>query len=199
MQNPASAVGQSLVRDFSKDAPMVSGEAAIEVVSYDPAWPARFDEERQDIRRVLGSWLAGPIEHIGSTAIPGIAAKPVIDIMAGVESLGASAAAIPAAATLGYCYFPYQPDLKHWFCKPSPNLRTHHLHLVPIGTPQWVRALAFRDYLRVDAKAAAEYETLKRRLAQTFKFDREAYTEAKSPFINAVTEKALASGYGGKR
>ncbi len=175
---------------------MTSRDAPIELVSYEATWPARFDEECAQLRRVLTPWLAGPIEHIGSTAIPGLAAKPVIDIMAAVNSLEDSRPAIAAATGLGYCYFPYQPELKHWFCKPSPAFRTHHLHLVPIGSPQWIRPIAFREYLRTHPDVAAEYEALKRRLAAEFRLDREAYTNAKSPFIDAVTDRALASGYG---
>lgn len=175
---------------------MTSPEAPIELVSYDVAWPARFEEECAQLRRALTPWLAGPVEHIGSTAVPGLAAKPVIDIMAGVDSLDGSRPAIAAAAGLGYCYFPYQAELKHWFCKPSPAVRTHHLHLVPIGSPAWIRPIAFRDYLRAHPNVAAEYEVIKRRLAEQFRFDREAYTNAKGPFIDAVTDKALASGLG---
>ena len=173
---------------------MTAPEAPIEIVSYDAAWPARFEEECAQLRRVLAPWLAGSIEHIGSTAIAGLAAKPVIDIMAGVGTLEGSRPAIDAASGLGYCYFPYQAELKHWFCKPSPAFRTHHLHLVPVGSPQWTRPIAFRDYLRAHPNVAAEYEALKWRLAAEFRFDREAYTDAKAPFINAVTDKALALG-----
>ena len=175
---------------------MAPTEAPIEIVPYDPSWPGRFEQERESLRQILSAWLAGPIEHIGSTAIPGLAAKPVIDIMAGVHSLEASRPAIEAAATLDYCYFPYQADRKHWFCKPSPAFRTHHLHLVPVNSCEWIRPIAFRDYLRGHPSVAAEYETLKRTLAQQFRDDREAYTAAKRPFIEAVTEKALAAGYG---
>ena len=82
------------------------------------------------MRDVLQPWLAGPIEHIGSTAVPGLAAKPVVDIMAGVESLDASRPAIAALERAGYCYAPYRADTEHWFCKPSPQFRTHHLHLM---------------------------------------------------------------------
>ena len=171
---------------------MTSSEAPIELVAYDAAWPARFEEECVQLRRVLAPWLAGPIEHIGSTAIAGLAAKPVIDIIAGVDSLEGSRPAIAAATGLGYCYFPYQSELKHWFCKPSPAFRTHHLHLVPVGSPQWIRPIAFRDYLRAHPNVAAEYEVLKRQLAAEFRLDREAYTQAKTPFINAVTDRALA-------
>jgi GrpB-like predicted nucleotidyltransferase (UPF0157 family) len=172
-----------------------SSQAPVDIVDYDPAWPVRFEEERKELERVLRPWLAGPIEHIGSTAVPGLAAKPVVDIMAGVETLESSRDAIEAAATLGYCYFPYQASVRHWMCKPSDAFRTHHLHLVPVRSPQWLRPIAFRNYLRTHHDVAAEYEQLKRALAVTFRLDREAYTEAKSDFIEAITVKALAAGY----
>src|SRR5262245_56615875 len=119
-------------------------------------------------------WLVGPIEHIGSTAVPGLAAKPIIDIMAAVQTLDAWRPAIAAASALGSCYFPYRPDSEHWFCKPSPAFRTHHLHLLPIESPQWRRAIAFRDYLRAHSDVALEYEALKRQLALEYREDREA-------------------------
>ena len=175
---------------------MTPSEAPVEIVPYDPAWSKGFEEEREALQSALGPWLVGSIEHIGSTAVPGLAAKPVIDIMAGVENLDRSRPAISVVATLGYCYFPYRPDSEHWFCKPSPTFRTHHLHLVPFGHQQWLRSIAFRDYLRAHASVATEYEALKRRLAQDFQFDREAYTEAKTPFVTRVTNVALEHGYG---
>jgi GrpB-like predicted nucleotidyltransferase (UPF0157 family) len=170
---------------------MTSLEAPVEIVPYDPSWPTRFQEEAEVLRRALAAWLAGPIEHIGSTAVPGLAAKPVIDIMAGVQSLDLSRPAIAAATELGYCYGPYRPELEHWFCKPSPAFRTHHLHLMPVGTPQWLRPIAFRDHLRAHPDVAREYETLKRRLALEHRMNREAYTQAKGPFIDRVTDSAL--------
>lgn len=171
-------------------------EAPVDIAPYDPSWPAQFMDEANALRRVLALWLVGPIEHVGSTAIPGLAAKPVIDIMAAVHTLEGSRPAISAAKALGYCYAPYQADSEHWFCKPSPAVRTHHLHLMPLGSPQWLRSIAFRDYLRTHNVVAAEYEALKRNLAQQHHFDREAYTEAKRPFITRVTDAALAEGYG---
>ena len=171
-------------------------EAPIEIAPYDPSWPIRFREEADLVRRALATWLAGTIEHIGSTAVPGLAAKPVIDIMAGVRTLEESRPAIAAATERGYCYLPYQAELEHWFCKPSLAFRTHHLHLVPVGTPQWLRPIAFRDYLRAHPIVAVEYEALKRRLAQEHHLDREAYTQAKGPFINRITDMALEMGYG---
>ena len=170
---------------------MTSSEASVEIVPYDPCWPGRFEEEAKELRRALAAWLVGPIEHIGSTAISGLAAKPVIDIMAGVETLDASRPAIESAANLGYCYAPYRPDSEHWFCKPSPAFRTHHLHLIPFESRAWNEAIAFRDYLRAHSQIATEYADLKRRLAQQYRFDREAYTEAKGPFIARITSVAL--------
>jgi GrpB-like predicted nucleotidyltransferase (UPF0157 family) len=167
-------------------------EAPVVIVPYDPSWPIQFEAERAILQCVLSAWLVGPIVHIGSTAVPGLAAKHVIDIMAGVRTLADSQPAIGAAGQLGYSYAPYRPDEEHWFCKPSPLVRTHHLHLVPLGSPLWLQSLAFRDYLRAHSGAAAEYEALKRRLAQEHGFDREAYTQAKGPFIARVTAVALS-------
>jgi GrpB-like predicted nucleotidyltransferase (UPF0157 family) len=175
---------------------MKSLEASVEIAAYDSNWPRLFEDEAEVLRRALAPWLVGPIEHIGSTAIPGLAAKPIIDIMAAVETLDASRPAIVAAADVGYCYAPYEAEFRHWFCKPSPAVRTHHLHLVPIDSSQWIRPIAFRDYLRAHADVADEYEALKRQLAQRHPFDRTAYTIAKRPFVERVTAIALESGYG---
>ena len=171
--------------------PQTEAQAPIELIGYDDGWPAKFEAERTLLETALAPWLAGRIEHIGSTAVPGLVAKPVIDIMAPVQSLDASRAAIEAAAAAGYVYFPYKPDLMHWFCKPSPARRTHHLHLVPTGSPLWHQRLAFRDALRADQALAAEYAAIKARLAEEFRLDREAYTEGKTPFIDRVLARPL--------
>jgi GrpB-like predicted nucleotidyltransferase (UPF0157 family) len=170
---------------------MTSSEAPVEIVPYDPVWPARFETEAAILRQSLAPWLAGPVEHVGSTAVPGLAAKPVIDIMAGVQTLAASRPAIAIATTLGYCHWPYQEDREHWFCKPSAAHRTHHLHLVPVASLHWVRVIAFRDHLRRDPQTAREYAALKQRLAEAHRLDREAYTEAKRPFIDRITSLTL--------
>jgi GrpB-like predicted nucleotidyltransferase (UPF0157 family) len=157
--------------------------ALVELVPYDPAWSAQFLAEERVLRAALSDWLVGDLEHIGSTAVVGLLAKPVIDIMAPVASLRASEAAIAAAAAVGYVHHPYRADVMHWFCKPSPHVRTHHLHLVPMGSDLWRDRLAFRDALRASSALAAEYAELKRRLAQQYRDDREAYTEHKAPFV----------------
>lgn len=174
-----------------RDSPSRMAEEAVRIVPYDASWPRRFEKERALLSEVLATWLVGPIEHVGSTAVPGLAAKPVIDIMAGVVSLSASRAAIDAVAPYDYCYAPYRPDLMHWFCKPSPSARTHHLHLVPIDSELWVERLAFRDYLRAHTDVALEYTRLKQELAERHRFDREAYTDAKGPFVRRVLALAM--------
>jgi GrpB-like predicted nucleotidyltransferase (UPF0157 family) len=98
--------------------------APIKIVDYDPTWPAKFAAERQLLLDSLQPWLVGPIEHVGSTAIPGLRAKPVIDIMVAVETLPASRNAIPVLEALGYQYWPYKADVMHWLCKPSDEFRT---------------------------------------------------------------------------
>lgn len=163
-----------------------SGDAAIEVVEYDATWPTRFLDERALLERTLAPWLVGTIEHIGSTAVPGLVAKPVIDVMAPVRTLDASRPAIDVLHTAGYQYSDYKTDVMHWFCKPSFAFRTHHLHLVPMESGLWRERLVFRDALRRDPALAAEYATIKRELAVRFRFDREAYTEGKSGFVRRV-------------
>jgi GrpB-like predicted nucleotidyltransferase (UPF0157 family) len=163
-----------------------NGEAPVEILDYDPSWPTKFDAERILLEAVLNPGLAGAIEHVGSTAIPGMPAKPVIDIMVPVRSLEESRPAISTLAGAGYLYFPYRDDVMHWFCKPSAAFRTHHLHLVPFGSERWMKCLAFRDAIRGNEGLAKEYAALKIRLANEFKFDREAYTQAKSPFVERV-------------
>lgn len=165
--------------------------APIELVDYDPTWPAKFTAERTLLLGSLQPWLFGPIEHIGSTAIPGLRAKPVIDIMVGVESLLASKSAIPVLEDLGYQYWAYKTDVMHWLCKPSDEVRTHHLHLVPFNSELWRARLAFRDFLRRDAATAARYQALKDDLAKVYRNDREAYTEGKTDFVQRTVARAL--------
>ena len=158
----------------------------IRLVPYDPAWPGRFAEEQASMERAIGKWATGGIHHVGSTAVPGLEAKPIVDILAGVDSLEASRACFEPLGALGYLYAPYRVDEMHWFCKPHPSRRTHHLHLVPTGSNRFRDELAFRDRLRASSDVAGEYAALKRSLAERFAEDREAYTEAKADFIRCV-------------
>ncbi len=168
--------------------PTEGADEPIRLSGYDSNWPARFEEERAALTDAIGEWVVGGIDHIGSTAVPGLEAKPIIDILVGVRDLKGSRACFEPLARLGYVYAPYLPDEMHWFCKPHPSRRTHHLHLVPVGSKRYRDELTFRDLLRADARLADEYLKLKRALAGRFANDREAYTGAKSDFIRRALE-----------
>jgi GrpB-like predicted nucleotidyltransferase (UPF0157 family) len=134
-------------------------EAPIHVVPYDPTWVAKFEDEKAYLETLLAPWRRGPIEHVGSTAVAGLCAKPVIDVMVGVPSLPESEPAKDALCNVGYQYSDYRQDIMHWFCKPSFALRTHHLHLVPYESQLWRNRLRFRDLLRT-AERVNDFETV---------------------------------------
>lgn len=166
------------------------GDQTIALHPYDAAWPANFASEASLLTQVLTPWITGGVHHVGSTAVPGLAAKPVIDIMIGVRDLDSTQPCIGLLVPLDYCYAPYRTDVMHWFCKPSPQRRTHHLHLVPTGSQRFTEVLAFRDYLRAHPDAVQEYEHLKQQLAGRHSHDRNAYTDGKSAMVAAITERA---------
>ena len=166
--------------------------AAIEIVPYDPAWPARFTAEKAVLR---GIFAATPtqIEHIGSTAVVGLKAKPVIDIMLGVDHLADVEARIPDLVARDYEYVRrYEAEFpeRRLFAKPQQRPRLVHLHAVERTTFFWQRHLLFRDFLRRHREAAAEYGDLKTRLAAEFGDDRDGYARAKTAFIDAAVERA---------
>lgn len=162
---------------------MTEPDEPIRLIPYDPAWPDRFAEEREALNGAIAPWVTGGIHHVGSTAVPNLEAKPVIDILVGVDSLEASRACFDPLTRLDHLYTPYRTDEMHWFCKPHPSHRTHHLHLVPTDSQRFRDEIAFRDRLRADPATAKEYVALKRDLAQRFTDDREAYTDAKAEFV----------------
>jgi GrpB-like predicted nucleotidyltransferase (UPF0157 family) len=141
---------------------------------------------------LLAPWLAGGVEHAGSTAVPGLAAKPVIDLMAPVSDLDVAAEQAPARlAADGWHYVPPELDQRPWrrfFVKPdaSGQRREAHLHLIQAGHPRWAEQITFRDALRRDGQLAQRYEDLKRRLATQHGHDREAYSTGKEQFVAAV-------------
>jgi GrpB-like predicted nucleotidyltransferase (UPF0157 family) len=157
------------------------------IVPYDPAWAKRFEVERERLRLLLGA--AVRIEHVGSTAVPGLGAKPIIDTLVGARSLAEIEARIPDLEAAGYAYVSEHesvlPD-RRFFAWPTLPPREVHVHAVELGTPFWREHLCFRDRLRADPELAADYDALKRRLAARHGNDREAYTEAKGPFIRSV-------------
>jgi GrpB-like predicted nucleotidyltransferase (UPF0157 family) len=164
----------------------------MKIVSYRADWPRMFEAERAALAETFRS-PAFRIEHVGSTAVPGIPAKPIVDILVGARSLAAIEARIPAMETLDYQYVPEHEAVlpqRRFFGKPKVGLRQFHVHAVEIDSRFWVEHLLFRDALRADRGLAAEYGALKIRLAARFGGDREAYTDAKAPFIRTVLQNA---------
>ncbi|HZP48358.1 MAG TPA: GrpB family protein [Vicinamibacterales bacterium] len=167
----------------------------LEIVDYDPRWPAAFDAERARLSTALGD-RALRIEHNGSTSVPGLAAKPIIDIQISVAALTPLAPLIAPLAPLGYVHVPHADDACCPFLhRPASWPHTHHVHIVEAGGVEERRTLAFRDYLRAHPGTAREYEQLKRTLAaQTAADDpaaREAYANAKTAFIERIIRRAL--------
>jgi GrpB-like predicted nucleotidyltransferase (UPF0157 family) len=160
------------------------------VVPYDPDWPRHFEAERALLEHVLAPWLEGGIHHIGSTAIAGLAAKPIIDIMAGVRDLEESRAAFDPLLERSYLHDPHRPRIAHHFAKPSRQRPTHGLHLTQPGSDLWRERLAFRDALRNAPALATEYATLKLRLAEEHHHDGSAYTRHKRAFVARVLASA---------
>ncbi len=169
------------------------------IVPYSAEWPREFERERHRIAGSLGA-LALRIDHNGSTSVPGLAAKPVIDIQISVDRLDPLSAYAPGLARIGYVHVPHADDaFCPFFHRPSQWPHTHHVHVVEAGGAEERRTLAFRDYLRAHDSVAREYEALKRGLAEQFTADqfasRQAYADAKTEFIEGVIARALAAGY----
>ena len=169
----------------------------IAICPYDPRWSQLFHQEKEHLRSCLPTELVLRIEHFGSTAVPGLAAKPIVDMLVEVTDLQATRERIaPMLESQGYDYFwrPTHgddgPPFYAWFIKRDKNgNRTHHIHMVESQFEHWDRLL-FRDYLIEHPQVAREYGNLKLTLAGSHGKDRIGYTQAKSDFINRVTETA---------
>ena len=166
----------------------------IEIVEYDPRWPALFAEEAVRLRAALDPALIVGLEHFGSTAIPGMAAKPIIDILIAVRSLAAARERfVESLEDLDYVFWADNPKTDRlFFVKGMPPYgvrRTHHVHVVAPTAEPWQR-LGFRDYLIAHPAEARRYADLKRSLAAAHRNDREAYTDAKAAFVEEIMAKA---------
>jgi len=173
----------------------------IALVEYSPLWPEQFKAEAARIHAALGDSVVA-IEHFGSTAIPGLAAKPILDMLVAVRSLPeARTRAVPALEALGYAYWPTDPAPDRlFFVKglPPNGPRTHHVHVVDLsvshdprlGESTFADRLLFRDYLRAHSEEAERYAALKHSLLAQFSEDREAYTSGKTEYVYSVMQKA---------
>lgn len=162
----------------------------VEVVAYDPQWAEEFAHERQRLLDALGDRVMA-VEHIGSTSVPGLAAKPIIDMALAVKTFDEVERMIQPLGQLGYEYMPERmfADRKFFPKGPHEN-RTHHLNFVLLDDPvQWTQPLAFRDYLRTHPRERDEYAQLKHNLAAAHGDDRAEYTARKHAFIQAILQQ----------
>ncbi len=165
----------------------------VSIAPYDSNWPQLYEREATVLRHILPKAVVIKIEHFGSTAVPGLAAKPIIDMLVEVSSLAETQEQIvPILEAAGYNYF-WRTDVAPpyaWFIKrDSQGKRTHHIHMVEGESRLWER-LFFRDYLTEFPEEAKHYAELKQSLAEKFPHDRIAYTEAKTEYVVEVTERA---------
>lgn len=162
------------------------------LLGWSDGWASDFERERERLREVFAR-TGARIEHVGSTAVPGLCAKPIIDIAVGVSDLAVAEERVEAMAAIGYQYVPeYEVEIpdRRYFRRPVTKPRTHHVHVCVHGGSIWTRHLAFRDWLREHPDARDAYAALKRTLYARHSDDRPAYTEAKGPFIESILTKA---------
>lgn len=171
-----------------------TGETAVEdrivIVDYDPTWPEQFRQLGTRLREALGP-LALRIDHIGSTSVPGLAAKPILDCQISVASLEPVAAYLPGMESAGFRWRADNPERTKRYFREAAGPRTH-IHVRAAGSWSEQFALLMRDYLRAHPEEAGSYAALKRELADRLGSDRHAYTDAKDPFIWALMVRANA-------
>lgn len=169
----------------------------VEIVEYRPEWAKIFERERAAILETCGPWVM-EVHHVGSTSVPGLAAKPILDIMPVVASAKDGENAVEPMTTLGY-HYREENELsgRFYFDKIVGGLTVVHCHMYPQDHSDVRKLVAFRDRLRTDRDIASEYERLKRELASKYKDDREAYTDGKGAFISKTTTAALADSQDG--
>src|ERR687884_587331 len=169
---------------------MMAGDP-IQVVPYDPAWPAMFARQAAELRNALGA-VALRIDHIGSTAIPLLAAKPIIDVQISVADFEPLDSYRAPLEHLGYVFRADNPERTKRYFREPPGQRRTHIHVRRAGSFSEQLALLFRDFVRAHADVAAEYAELKIKLAEQYSGDRTAYTDAKGPSIWSVIAQADA-------
>jgi GrpB-like predicted nucleotidyltransferase (UPF0157 family) len=166
-------------------------DPAVRIVDYDAAWPVLADEELCRVKEALGD-VAVRLEHVGSTAVPGLAAKPVLDLQLSVAAIEPRGRYVEPLEALGFLFAP-DPESPgyHFFGKPPDRPRTYHLHVCEAGSEHELRHLAVRDFLRTHDDEAARYAALKRRVVARHPQDRLAYIEGKDEYVSALEARAL--------
>jgi len=162
----------------------------VKLSKYNPKWKALFEEESNKLLSVASDYFED-IQHMGSTAIPGIVSKPIIDILAAINSLSNISRIIDPLKKLDYIHRGEQGiSRRHLFVKGGEEFRTNHLHVVEKNHQEWTKHILFRDYLRANPEEAEEYSRLKQALFKKFELDRKNYTTGKSEFIQVIIKKA---------
>ena len=162
----------------------------IRIVPSTDVWPGLFEEEKGKLEHVIGRHVIS-IEHVGSTSVPGLSAKPILDIAIAVEDFDEARVTIDPIVELCYVYRgEYGIPRRHFFVNGEP--RTHHIHMNEITSPDWGNLVLFRDYLRTHPEASAEYQALKQSLITLPGMDRTGYQDGKASFIQQTIERARA-------
>ncbi len=173
-------------------------DPAVRIVDHDPAWPVLAERELRRIGNALGD-VAVRLEHIGSTAVPGLAAKPVIDLQVSVGAMEPRDRYVAALERLGYLFAPSPESPRHhFFGMPPERPRTHHVHVCETGGEHELRHLAVRDFLRSHPGEAAAYAALKRAVAARHPHDRLAYMAGKDAYLAALERRAVSWARGGR-
>ncbi|AIF42851.1 GrpB family protein [Virgibacillus sp. SK37] len=162
----------------------------VQVCSYNPAWADRFNEEAVKLQQIFGDLLQH-IYHIGSTSVPGLKAKPIIDIMPVVKDIEKVDSYNEGMQRIGYEPMGEYGIPRRRFFRKGGEDRTHHVHIFEIDSPEAIRHLAFRDYLRVNPAISESYGNLKQHLATQFPTDMERYIEGKNDFVKEIEAKAV--------
>lgn len=160
------------------------------IEDYSSNWPVEYEKEAMKINKIFGDKVLG-IEHIGSTSVEGLGAKPIIDFMVGISDLKEAEEFTGALQEIGYEYVFHKtfPN-RRFYRKGEWRAGTHHLHVYKYGSEEWNHNIWFRDYLRSHPDALIQYNQLKKDLAEKHNMDRVAYTNAKHPFITEIIDKA---------
>ncbi|WP_010273610.1 GrpB family protein [Paenibacillus senegalensis] len=165
-------------------------EQSVIVEAYNPQWTVSYEREAAQIRRIAGDKLLG-IEHIGSTSVIGMSAKPILDLMGGVRHLDEALEWVEPFARIGYEWVYHEAfPFRRFFRKGERGAGTHHLHIYIYKGEHWTNQQLFRDYLTEHPDVREQYASLKKRLAEDHAMDREQYTLAKGPFIESVIIRA---------
>ena len=160
----------------------------ISIHHHHPSWPLAYERERERLVAALGARLAD-IAHVGSTAVPGLAAKPIIDVLVGVADMGVADACAPAFVALGYAPVPADDPDRRTFRRGGRHDALdpgYHVHVVPLGSAYWRDRLRFRDLMRANPRMALHYQALKQVLAERCGGDRRAYAAGKAAYIDSV-------------